>query len=69
MAVLESPIAGKVIAINVKAGDKVSPEDEPILLESMKMEIPVLVEEELSVSGILIEIGQSVNAGDPLLEY
>ena len=41
MAVIESPMAGKVIEILVEVGQSVEEDDEVIILEAMKMENPV----------------------------
>ena len=39
-----------------------------MILESMKMEMPVEAEDEGRVAAILVEEGQSVSEGDPLVE-
>jgi len=68
---VEFPITGKVTSVNVKAGDKVKEGDTLCILESMKMENPILA----PVSGTIIEInlssGQVVEAGDlvAVIEY
>jgi len=49
---IEVPITGKIIAVNVKVGDKVKEGDVICTLESMKMENPILA----SVDGTVIEI-------------
>ena len=54
--VVEVPITGKIISVNVKAGDKVEEGDTICTLESMKMENPILA----PVSGTITQIG--VNA-------
>ena len=65
MALVEvkTEITGNVWKIVVKIGDKVE-EDAPILiLESMKMEIPVSAPEAGRVQAILVEEGQVVSEG------
>lgn len=68
---IEVPLTGKVISVSVKAGDSVKEGDTLCILESMKMENPVMT----SVSGTVIEIGvaagQVVKAGDLIatIEY
>jgi len=51
--IIEVPITGKIISVNVKPGDKVTEGDTLCLLESMKMENPILA----SVEGTIIQIG------------
>ena len=48
-----SEIAGRVWKIEVKLGDRVAAEDPLIILESMKMEIPVVA----PVGGTVVAIG------------
>ena len=67
MANIEAHITGNVWKIQVKVGDEVSEEDEVIILESMKMEIPVESEDDSVVKEILCEEGQSVTEGDVLI--
>ena len=64
MAVIkvQSEITGKVWAIEAKIGDSLEEEDTIIVLESMKMEIPVVAPQ----GGILKEI--SVAEGDAVTE-
>ena len=61
-------ITGTVWKIEVKVGDSVAPEQTLVVLESMKMEMPVEAPEAGRVSRILVAEGQSVEEGDPLLE-
>ncbi|HEX3011031.1 MAG TPA: acetyl-CoA carboxylase biotin carboxyl carrier protein subunit [Syntrophomonadaceae bacterium] len=41
MANLESPLAGKILEVNIEVGQKIDDDDEVMILESMKMENPV----------------------------
>jgi acetyl-CoA carboxylase biotin carboxyl carrier protein len=36
-----APLSGKIVAISVKAGDKIKEDDEVFIIEAMKMETPV----------------------------
>ena len=56
-ATVEVPITGKIISVNMKVGDKVKEEDVICLLESMKMENPIVA----TVSGTIVEIGVAVD--------
>ena len=67
MAHVEAHITGTVWKIEVAVGDTVEEGDTVVILESMKMEMPVEAEDEGTVSEILVEEGQSVSEGDPLV--
>jgi acetyl-CoA carboxylase biotin carboxyl carrier protein len=60
---VKTEITGNVWKILLKPGDAVE-EDEPILiLESMKMEIPVVAPEAGTVAEILVQAEQTVSEG------
>ena len=67
MADIEAHITGNVWKIEVAVGDEVSDGDTVVILESMKMEIPVEAEDDGVVKEILCEEGQSVSEGDVLV--
>jgi acetyl-CoA carboxylase biotin carboxyl carrier protein len=67
MAEVEAHITGTVWKIEVGVGDTVAEGDTVVILESMKMEMPVEAEDDGTVKEILCEEGQAVNEGDPLL--
>jgi acetyl-CoA carboxylase biotin carboxyl carrier protein len=67
MADIEAHITGNVWKIKVAVGDSVADGDEVIILESMKMEIPVESEDDGVVKEIRCEEGQSVTEGDVLI--
>ena len=60
-------ITGTVWKIEVKVGDPVSEGTVVVILESMKMEMPVEAEDEGTVAEILIQEGQAVTEGAPLI--
>ena len=60
-------ITGTVWKIEVKVGDNVDEGDTVVILESMKMEMPVEAEDDGTVKEILIQEGQAVNEGDALV--
>ena len=68
---VEVPITGKIISVEVKVGDSVKEGDVICILESMKMENPILA----AVSGKVLEIGvkaeQVVKPGEMIavIEY
>lgn len=66
--VINAHITGTVWKIEVKPGDKVEEGTVVVILESMKMEMPVEAEEEGIVEKILVTEGASVAEGAPLVE-
>ncbi len=60
-------ITGTVWKIEVKVGDSVEEEQTVVILESMKMEMPVEAPEAGTVSSIAVTEGQAVEEGDVLL--
>lgn len=62
-----SPMAGVVAEIKVSVGDTVSPGQEIMIMESMKMMIPVESDKTGVVKEIPVNIGDFVNEGDVIL--
>ena len=67
MPEVEAHITGTVWKIEVEVGDSVEEGDTVVVLESMKMEMPVEVEDPGVVKEVLVEEGQSVSEGDALV--
>ncbi len=67
MPEVEAHITGTVWKIEVAVGDNVEEGDTVVILESMKMEMPVEAEDPGVVARILCEEGQSVSEGDTLV--
>ncbi len=67
MVEVEAQITGNVWKIEKSVGDKVSEEDVLLIIESMKMEIPVEAPGPGTVSKICVEEGQAVEEGDVLV--
>jgi acetyl-CoA carboxylase biotin carboxyl carrier protein len=67
MADVEAHITGTVWKIEVEVGDSVDEGDTVVILESMKMEMPVEAEDPGRVKEILCSEGQSVSEGDTLV--
>jgi acetyl-CoA carboxylase biotin carboxyl carrier protein len=63
----EARITGTVWKIEVAVGDQIEDGDTVVILESMKMEMPVEAEDSGTVSEIRCEEGQSVSEGDVLV--
>ena len=64
----KAEIVGNVWKILTREGDEVGPGDPLVILESMKMEIPVVAPGHGHVSSILVSEGQIVQEGDPVVE-
>ena len=60
-------LVAAVMKVEVEVGQKVAADDPVVILESMKMEIPVLADVAGSVSEIVVSAGDVVNDGDPLV--
>jgi acetyl-CoA carboxylase biotin carboxyl carrier protein len=67
MAEIEAHITGTVWKIEVAVGDAVADGDTVVILESMKMEMPVEAEDDGKVAEIRCQEGQSVQEGDVLV--
>ena len=67
MAGIEAHITGTVWKVEVGVGDAVEEGDTVVILESMKMEMPVEAEDPGVVREIVCEEGQSVSEGDTLV--
>jgi acetyl-CoA carboxylase biotin carboxyl carrier protein len=67
VAGIEAHITGTVWKIEVEVGDAIEEGDTVVILESMKMEMPVEAEDEGTVKEILVAEGQAVSEGDTLV--
>ena len=64
---VEAHITGTVWKIECQVGQSIDEGDTLVILESMKMEMPVEVEDDGTVAEIRCEEGQSVQEGDVLV--
>jgi len=62
-----SELVANVLVIEVAEGDRVEAGDTVVLLESMKMEIPMLAERGGTVTAIKVTVGDVVQDGDVLV--
>ena len=58
--------AGKVFQIPTKVGQKVAKGDAVVIIEAMKMEIPVVAPEDVTIASINVAVGDAVEAGGVL---
>jgi acetyl-CoA carboxylase biotin carboxyl carrier protein len=63
-----APVTGNVWRVLIEAGNVVSEGDELIILESMKMEIPIEAPRAGTVTRLLVAEGVSVEEGDAVAE-
>jgi len=68
---VEVPITGKIISVNVKPGDEVKEGDIICVLESMKMENPILAPVDGTISQVGVNADQVVKPGETIaiIEY
>jgi acetyl-CoA carboxylase biotin carboxyl carrier protein len=62
--IIEVPITGKIISVEVKVGDAVNEGDTICFIESMKMENPILTPVTGTVTKIEVTVGQVVETGN-----
>jgi len=62
-----APMAGKVIDVKVNVGDTVNEDDDLIILEAMKMEMPIVAPASGAVKEVKCKKGDSVGADDVLV--
>ena len=67
MSEVTAPMGGKVLDIKVKVGDKIREDDEVIILEAMKMELPVVSTSSGTVKEIPCKKGEAVEADAVLI--
>ncbi|MEJ2047405.1 MAG: biotin/lipoyl-binding protein [Dehalococcoidia bacterium] len=69
--IVEVPITGKIISVNVKVGDAVKEGDTLCILESMKMENPILAPVDGTISQVGVNNDQVVKPGETIavIEY
>ena len=69
--IVEVPLTGKIISVNVTPGNEVKEGDILCLLESMKMENPILAPVDGTITQVKIEVEQIVKPGEiiAIIEY
>lgn len=63
---ITASVPGKVFKVEAKTGQAVKAGDTIVILESMKMEIPVVAPQDGTIAGIDVTVGDSVENGDTL---
>lgn len=67
MSDIIAPMGGKVIDVKVKVGDAVNEGDEVVILEAMKMELPIAAEASGTVKEVKCNQGDTVEAEGVLI--
>lgn len=62
--IIEVPLVGKIVSVDVKVGDKVKEGDTLCVLESMKMENPIVAPADGTITEIKVAAEQIVAVGD-----
>ena len=65
---VRAPMIGKVVQVMVSAGDAVRPGQTLVVVESMKMEMPVLAKSTGVVGKVLVQTGTQLALGQVLME-
>ena len=65
---LAAPMPATVVTVNVEPGQRVAAGDVLIMLEAMKMELPVKAPRDATVKAVACRQGELVQPGVPLLE-
>lgn len=68
MKQIRSEMAGTVLEIKVKVGDSVSAGQEVAIVESMKMEVPLVSSAAGTVSAVKKAAGDFLNDGEVVIE-
>ena len=63
---VEAPMVGKILKIEKKAGDHVEEDEVVIVMEAMKMEIPIVAPVTGTVKEVKVSAGQAVEAEQEL---
>ncbi|MBA4494266.1 acetyl-CoA carboxylase biotin carboxyl carrier protein subunit [Paenactinomyces guangxiensis] len=68
MVQVQASMAGTVLQILVSPGDQVEAGQDVVILESMKMEVPIQADQSGTVKEIKVEVGSFVSDGEALME-
>ena len=64
---IESTVSGTILQILIAPGDEIALDQEVVIVESMKMEIPIAAETAGTVDAILVAEGDVVEEGEVLI--
>jgi len=66
--IIASPLAGRVVAVNIQAGQEVKEGDQLLTLEAMKMNTFVFANKAGKISAIHVQVGDAVEEGQALIK-
>jgi len=64
---VSSPMQGTIVRVNVEPGQAVAADEAVCALEAMKMETDIRTQKAGTVSEVLVEAGDTVRSGQPLV--
>jgi biotin carboxyl carrier protein len=64
--IVEAPAPGKILRIYAEANTAVAEGDRLLMMEALKMELPIVAPVGGTVKTLHVAVGQTVEAGDPL---
>jgi acetyl-CoA/propionyl-CoA carboxylase, biotin carboxylase, biotin carboxyl carrier protein len=65
---LVTPMQGTIVKIVAPTGSEVKTGDTVVILEAMKMEQPLTAHKDGTVTGLAVEVGQTVSAGTEICQ-
>jgi len=67
MTDVQAPMPGKICEVKVKPGDTVIEDQEVLVLEAMKMEMPIVASVGGTIKSVNCAAGDAVQGGDTLV--
>jgi glutaconyl-CoA/methylmalonyl-CoA decarboxylase subunit gamma len=64
--IIEAPAPGKILRIHAEAGAPIAKGDRILIMEALKMELPIVAPVGGTLKTLSVSAGQAVEAGDPL---
>lgn len=64
---VEAPMPGNVLSVQVKVGDQVKEDQVLIVLEAMKMENEIVAPKNGVITAVYVEKGTTIDAGKPIV--
>ncbi len=64
--IIEAPAPGKILRIHAEAGKPIAKGDRILIMEALKMELPIVAPLGGMLKTLNVSAGQTVEAGDPL---
>jgi biotin carboxyl carrier protein len=64
--IVESPAPGKILRIHAEAGKPIAKGDRILIMEALKMELPIVAPVGGTLKSLDVSVGQTVEAGDTL---